>query len=112
MGEFHGEVMDWAYSRNPEPDPGWVLDTSHRMRFPNGRFVTYGEVEYDGDEDGAFTSQHEIVPQSLAPSLDQPYTGTLTECSEARRRLLESYRAAGLPEPDLDIIPVEEGEGW
>ena len=112
MGEFHDEVMDWAYSRNPEPDPGWVLDTSHRMRFPNGRFVTYGEVEYDGDEDGAFTSQHEIVPQSLAPALDQPYTGTLTECSEARRRLLESYRAAGLPEPDLDIIPVEEGEGW
>jgi len=105
MGEFHDEVMDWAYSRNPEPDPGWVLDTSHRIRFPNGRFVTYGEVGDDGDED-------EIVPQSLAPALDQPYTGTLTECSEARRRLLESYRAAGLPEPDLDIIPVEEGEGW
>lgn len=104
MGDFHDEVMDWAYSRNPEPDPGWVLDTSHRMRFPNGRLVTYQEVECDGDED-------EIVPQSLAPSLDQPYTGTLTECSEARRRLLKSYRAAGLPEPDLDIIPVEEGEG-
>jgi hypothetical protein len=97
MGEFHDEVMDWAYSRNPEPDPGWVLDTSHRMRFSNGRLVTYGEVEERRFEAGY---------------LDQPYTGTLTECSEARRRLIESYRAAGLPEPDLDILPVEDGEGW